>query len=259
MHDGDVVARFVDIVVVQRAAPSRPRRRVSPGLRDARPGRAPARSCPPAPWPAPAVRCRTETAGAARDEPAPAAAPTPPGTPPRRPRWPVEDQARSGGGQRTAAEHQQEHVAGQRLGTGERQRERSARSAPQACRQSLARGRPVEPRNNYTASIMWCPSVSLSVWANAWLAGEAAPDDVLDALSLGRQGIRSPPTTRSRPVSTGLPWPDVDRLRARCRCCRRCAPRPDRRRRQRLRSRSCCRCPATCAGSPRAPSSSATP
>src|SRR5262245_55794982 len=30
---------------------------------------------------------------------------------------------------------------------------------------------------------MWCPSVSLSVWANAWLAGTAAPDDVLDALS----------------------------------------------------------------------------
>lgn len=30
---------------------------------------------------------------------------------------------------------------------------------------------------------MWCPSVSLSVWANAWLAGRAAPDDVLDALT----------------------------------------------------------------------------
>ncbi|HUO40072.1 MAG TPA: hypothetical protein VMU34_20505, partial [Mycobacterium sp.] len=30
---------------------------------------------------------------------------------------------------------------------------------------------------------MWCPSVSLSVWANAWLAGTAAPDDVLDALA----------------------------------------------------------------------------
>jgi hypothetical protein len=30
---------------------------------------------------------------------------------------------------------------------------------------------------------MWCPSVSLSVWANAWLAGRAAPDDLLDALS----------------------------------------------------------------------------
>ena len=30
---------------------------------------------------------------------------------------------------------------------------------------------------------MWCPSTSLSVWANAWLAGRAAPDDVLDSLS----------------------------------------------------------------------------
>ena len=27
-------------------------------------------------------------------------------------------------------------------------------------------------RNHYTASIMWCPSVSLAVWANAWLAGK---------------------------------------------------------------------------------------
>ncbi|HLR98634.1 hypothetical protein H7J77_14835 [Mycolicibacillus parakoreensis] len=30
---------------------------------------------------------------------------------------------------------------------------------------------------------MWCVSGSLALWANAWLAGRAAPDDVLDALS----------------------------------------------------------------------------
>ena len=34
----------------------------------------------------------------------------------------VEDQARSGGGQRPAAEHEQEQVAGQRFGPGEGQR-----------------------------------------------------------------------------------------------------------------------------------------
>jgi hypothetical protein len=57
---------------------------------------------------------------------------------------------------------------------------------------------------------MWCPSVSLSVWANAWLAGAAAPDDVLDALS---QWAPRHSVTASDAVaagSTGLPWPDVN-------------------------------------------------
>ena len=56
---------------------------------------------------------------------------------------------------------------------------------------------------------MWCPSVSLSVWANAWLAGVAAPDDVLDALS---QWAPSHSVTAYDAVaagSTGLPWPDM--------------------------------------------------
>jgi hypothetical protein len=56
---------------------------------------------------------------------------------------------------------------------------------------------------------MWCPSVSLSLWANAWLAGKAAPDDVLDALSLWAP-IQS--VTAYDAVAaghTGLPWPDV--------------------------------------------------
>jgi hypothetical protein len=58
--------------------------------------------------------------------------------------------------------------------------------------------------------IMWCPSVSLSMWANAWLAGKAAPDDVLDALSLWAP-IQS--VTAYDAVAaghTGLPWPDVN-------------------------------------------------
>ncbi|WNG89938.1 hypothetical protein C6A87_012830 [Mycobacterium sp. ITM-2016-00317] len=57
---------------------------------------------------------------------------------------------------------------------------------------------------------MWCPSVSLSVWANAWLAGAAAPDDVLDALS---QWTPKHSVTAYDSVAaerTGLSWPDLD-------------------------------------------------
>jgi hypothetical protein len=56
---------------------------------------------------------------------------------------------------------------------------------------------------------MWCPSATLSIWANAWLAGKAAPDDVLDALSCWAP-IQS--VTAYDAVAaghTGLPWPDV--------------------------------------------------
>lgn len=56
---------------------------------------------------------------------------------------------------------------------------------------------------------MWCPSATLSVWANAWLAGRAAPDDVLDALSLWapRQSVVAYDSVAAG--STGLPWPDA--------------------------------------------------
>lgn len=56
---------------------------------------------------------------------------------------------------------------------------------------------------------MWCPSVSLSLWANAWLAGKAAPDDVLDALSLWapRHSVTAYDSVAAG--RTGLPWPDV--------------------------------------------------
>jgi hypothetical protein len=57
---------------------------------------------------------------------------------------------------------------------------------------------------------MWCPSVSLSMWANTWLAGKAAPDDVLDALSLWapRQSVAAYDAVAAG--HTGLPWPDVN-------------------------------------------------
>lgn len=63
--------------------------------------------------------------------------------------------------------------------------------------------------NNYTASIMWCPSVSLAVWSNAWLAGVAAPDDVLDALSAWapRHSVTAYDSVAA--TRTGLPWPDL--------------------------------------------------
>jgi hypothetical protein len=56
---------------------------------------------------------------------------------------------------------------------------------------------------------MWCPSVSLSVWANAWLSGQAAPDDVLDALSqwAPRHSVTAYDSVAAD--CTGLPWPDV--------------------------------------------------
>ncbi|MET0995955.1 MAG: hypothetical protein ABWY20_18580 [Mycobacterium sp.] len=57
---------------------------------------------------------------------------------------------------------------------------------------------------------MWCPTVSLSVWGNAWLAGVAAPDDVLDALS--QWAPRHSVTAYDAVAAgrTGLPWPDVN-------------------------------------------------
>lgn len=58
---------------------------------------------------------------------------------------------------------------------------------------------------------MWCPSVSLSVWANAWLAGQAAPDDVLDALSAWAPCHSVLAYDAVAAGRAGLPWPDVDR------------------------------------------------
>jgi len=56
---------------------------------------------------------------------------------------------------------------------------------------------------------MWCPSVSLTIWANAWHAGLAAPDDVVDALLLWapRHSIAAYDATAAG--HTGLPWPDL--------------------------------------------------
>lgn len=57
---------------------------------------------------------------------------------------------------------------------------------------------------------MWCPSLSLSVWTNAWLAGVASPDDVLDALSLWapRHSVTAYDSVAAN--RTGLPWPDLN-------------------------------------------------
>jgi hypothetical protein len=57
---------------------------------------------------------------------------------------------------------------------------------------------------------MWCPSVSLSVWANAWLAGAAAPDDVLDALSQWASWHSVTAYDSVAAGRTGLPWPDLN-------------------------------------------------
>ncbi|WP_029367208.1 hypothetical protein [Mycobacterium sp. UM_WWY] len=57
---------------------------------------------------------------------------------------------------------------------------------------------------------MWCPSATLSVWANAWLAGAAAPDDVLDALSQWAPTHSVTAYDSSAAVRTGLPWPELE-------------------------------------------------
>jgi hypothetical protein len=56
---------------------------------------------------------------------------------------------------------------------------------------------------------MWCPSLSLSVWANAWLAGVASPDDVLDALSLWAPTHSVTAYDSVAANRTGLPWPEL--------------------------------------------------
>src|SRR5271155_2746272 len=56
---------------------------------------------------------------------------------------------------------------------------------------------------------MWCPSATLSVWANAWLAGKAAPDDVLDALSCWAPTHSVTAYDAVAAGHTGLPWPDI--------------------------------------------------
>src|SRR6516225_5317401 len=85
-------------------------------------------------------------------------------------------------GQRAAGKHQQGHIARQRLGTGKHQREYE----PDHRDGHAVRIRVIRlcGTKQLHSEIMWCPSVSLSLWANAWLAGKAAPDDVLDALSV---------------------------------------------------------------------------
>lgn len=56
---------------------------------------------------------------------------------------------------------------------------------------------------------MWCPSATLAVWANAWLAGSAAPDDVLDALSHWAPRHSVTAYDLAAAGHTGLPWPDL--------------------------------------------------
>ena len=66
------------------------------------------------------------------------------------------------------------------------------------------------PVSHYTSGIMWCPSVSLSVWSNAWLAGHAAPDDVMDALTAWAPTHSVIAYDAVAAGRTGLPWPDID-------------------------------------------------
>lgn len=57
---------------------------------------------------------------------------------------------------------------------------------------------------------MWCPSATLAVWANSWLAGTAAPDDVLDSLSVWAPRHSVTAYDSAAAGRTGLPWPDLN-------------------------------------------------
>ncbi|MDV3124766.1 hypothetical protein M1247_07575 [Mycobacterium sp. 21AC1] len=57
---------------------------------------------------------------------------------------------------------------------------------------------------------MWCPSATLAVWANSWLAGAAAPDDVLDALSQWAPMHSVTAYDSVAATRTGLPWPELE-------------------------------------------------
>ncbi len=65
-------------------------------------------------------------------------------------------------------------------------------------------------REQLDCESMWCPSATLSVWANAWLAGQAAPDDVLDALSCWAPVQSVTAYDAVAAGHTGLPWPDIN-------------------------------------------------
>ncbi len=67
----------------------------------------------------------------------------------------------------------------------------------------------LSPDEQLHCEIMWCPSATLSVWANAWLAGQAAPDDVLDALSCWAPSQSVTAYDAVAAGHTGLPWPDI--------------------------------------------------
>ena len=100
------------------------------------------------------------------------------------------------------------------------------------------------------------------MWANAWLAGKAAPDDVLDALSLWapKQSVTAYDAVAAG--HTGLPWPDVNDAGtvSLLQTLRAAVGRQSPARPAACAGRSTwfCRYPATCAGCPREHSSSGT-
>jgi hypothetical protein len=57
---------------------------------------------------------------------------------------------------------------------------------------------------------MCSPSATLAVWASAWLAGRAAPDDVLDALGEWAPMHLVGASDAETAIRTGLPWPDPE-------------------------------------------------
>ena len=74
-----------------------------------------------------------------------------------------------------------------------------------------------------------CPSATFTVWASAWLAGAAAPDDVLDALAPWADAHDVQAADDAAAAATALPPPGAPVTLADRSCWPRCAgPRPAR-------------------------------
>ncbi|MDG3015957.1 hypothetical protein [Speluncibacter jeojiensis] len=66
------------------------------------------------------------------------------------------------------------------------------------------------PASAFGKSPDGCPSLSLTLWADAWLRGSAAPDDVIDAMAPWAPMHLVTAADEASARATGTPWPAVE-------------------------------------------------
>lgn len=66
------------------------------------------------------------------------------------------------------------------------------------------------PASAFGKSPDGCPSLSLTLWSDAWLRGTAAPDDVIDAMAPWAPMHLVTAADEASARSTGTPWPAVE-------------------------------------------------